>query len=489
VSGQLRRQGGEGASPGLGALATSCEAVVIFAVGCGQAPGRPPSVVLVVLDTTRADAVSVYGAVRGTTPAFDAIAARGVRYTAAYANANWTLPSHATMFTGLLPDAHHMVGPKARLPDTVPTLARLLHDAGYETLGVSENPWINDVNNLAAGFDRFSLVGGRGLIDVMPRAATRPQRPATPDAEVVEAVAAWRKTRAAERPYFLFVNLMDAHAPYEVRADNRFLPAGVDAAAARAVSQEVRDYLCHTDGRTHDLAVLHGLYLGDVAAADRKLAALRAELAEMPEESVLIVTSDHGELFGEHGLVGHAVGVWEPLLRVPLAVAGLPGVAPAVIDEPVQLADLLPSILGWARLAAPAGLSGRPLPLEPRQGGADRARIAEYADVPEGALSRELRAACGPGDRVFGDMRAIVKDALKLIWYADYPAALYDLRADAAEERDLAAERPDVVASLGRTLTEAVARETPPATDAASLHADPELRDRLRALGYVDVPQ
>ena len=150
------------------------------------------------------------------------------------------------------------------------------------------------------------------------------------------------------------MNVTDSHTPYTVRPENPWLPEGVDLESARRVEQRTLAYMCDPQADRNDFEILRGLYHGDVAAADAKLGeVLRVLERESGERPVIqVVTSDHGEHFGEADLVGHLFSIRNPLLHVPLVVHGLPGAKSAVIDTPVQLADLVPSILEWT--GAPA---------------------------------------------------------------------------------------------------------------------------------------
>jgi arylsulfatase A-like enzyme len=454
-----------------------------------------------VLDTTRADAISAYGAVAGTTPAVDALAAGGLRYTRAYAQAPWTLPSHATLFTGLLPSQHGVGWRHTWAPDALVTLAERLHEAGYETVGVSENVWVSAAFNMAQGFERFALTDEAARLVRAAKAVPDQLRDGRRDVRTT--IADWARTRRPGRPFFLFVNVTDAHAPYALRATNPFLPPGVDAREARAVRQDPALYFCATDGHAHELAILRGLYLGGVAAADAKvrdvLATLRA--AGLDRRLVTIVTADHGEHFGEQRLVSHQFSVREALLHVPLIVHGLPDTQPAVIETPVQLADVTPTILGWARLAVPEGLAGRPLPTRYEALADPRPLVSEFVDIGDQGAAEEaplagllrrmtdaLRHACGPEDRVFGDMRALVEDGFKLIWYAKYPPQLYDLGTDPGEHEDLAARDPSRVTAMLAELERSTGRP-PSAADGEPPGAPAgEVLERLRALGYVGDP-
>lgn len=451
---------------------------------CGDAPR--PSILLFVFDTTRADAVSAYGTVAGTTPVLDGLASAGLLYTHAYAQAPWTLPSHATLFTGLAPAEHAVSWRATRARDQLLTLAERLRDAGYDTMGVSENGWIAPTFNMTQGFDRYVEVNGFKPVPDVPDVAT-----------AVRQLIGQRKT---ERPFFLFVNVCDAHAPYTVRPENPYLPAGVSAAEAAAVDQRPHRYFCQTAGKQRQLDIMRGLYLGDVQAADRQLGAVLDVLAGagLTRDLVTIVTADHGEQFGTHGMVSHQFNVREPLIHVPLVVHGLAATSPAVIDAPVALLDVVPTVLPWAGVAVPADLRGRPLPS--RSGGAGTARDipATFIDMdgpsrPDDpafgvfmrASTAQMRRACTDQDRSVGDMQTVVRYPYKLIWYARFPPQLYDLASDPGETRDLSATHPDLVASLSRSVpAPSTAGSEPPG--GGTPEAPPEVLERLRALGYID---
>jgi arylsulfatase A-like enzyme len=477
--------------------------LVVLAVlaGCASARARPPSILLVVLDTTRVDAVSAYGA--GThvfTPTTDRLAAGGLRFARAYAQAPWTLPSHASLFTGLTPSQHGVNWRSTWAADDLVTLAEALRDADYETVGISENPWISAALNMAQGFDRFVVTTGFTLTHDGPE-------PSPAAAETVRAVGEWLGARRADRPFFLFVNLLDAHLPYLVRSETPFLPAGVTPERARAVPQNPSEYLCQPRARTLDVAILHGLYLGGVRAADAKLGAVLELLrsAGLDRDVITMVTADHGEHFGEHQMVGHQFSVREALLHVPLIVHGLRDVAPAVIDAPVALVDVMPTLLQLSGARVPDGLAGRPLPLaagaavtrdqEARVILAEHDDSADQHTAPEPELARlirqsnqEARRNCPRDAPVFGEMRAVLRYPLKLLWYARYPPELYDLSADPWEAHNLAAAKPSLVASLTadmehqvrrRPVTNTQAPGGPPGT------LPPDVEARLRALGYL----
>jgi len=460
----------------------------LLAGGCAaESRDVRPSFLIVVLDTTRRDAVSAYGAVQGTTPAFDALAAAGLLYGRAYAQASWTLPSHATLFTGLESAAHGVSWERLWADEELVMLAERLRDAGWQTVSISENPWITPHFNVTQGFDRITY---------------------TTDA--VGEVPKWIAQRS-DAPFFLFVNVFDAHHPYAVREQNRFLPSGSTAADARAIPEDLESYFCRGAVRDPDqaksLGVFRGLYLGDVNAADAKLGQLRTMLrdADLTRDLITIVTSDHGEAFGEHDQVGHLVGVSEALARVPLVVHGAPSAAPARLDAPVQLADVYASVLAWAGLGEPPA-GRRPLPLRAAPVAPARDVVVHWKDPaqvvgasPSKQLSHalrdgrerlaKLREACTAGQDLFGSRTAFIRLPWKLVLGPADRARLYDVVRDPDERRDVAAAHADVVAALRGALAEHQARQPPPPRTAATIPEPPaDVRERLRALGYLDAP-
>lgn len=444
--------------------------------GCTKSP--PPSFVLAVLDTARADAVSAYGKVAGTTPTVDALAQTGLRYTHAYSNSNWTLPAHASLFTGLLLSEHGLRLGSDALPNTVTTLAEQLRGRGYETVAFSENPWLGPAAGVTRGFDRFT-----GPSDRFKAKLKR---------EMSELVGEWLASRPRDRPFFLFLNIMDPHWDYQVRAANPFLPPGVSRERASAIATSPPLFCVWRRG-SPEADILRGLYLGDVQAADAKLGRVLRRLREAPAQNslVVIVTSDHGEYLGEQGLLEHGVGMGEAVLEIPLIVHGLPRVPAAVIDEPVQLIDIMPSVLSWAGAPVPAGLTGRRLPTTASAERPSRPIIAEYWDAYTKEQTRDLirdviawrRKSCTAEDKVFGDTHAILRFPYKLISYERYAAELFDVRADPEEQHDLAAKAPEAVAALQAELHQVVTAARPP-SEVPKSTLDASTAERLRALGY-----
>ena len=444
---------------------------VATAVGCGGAPA--PSIVLMVFDTTRADATMPYGSEVPSTPTLAALAREGVVYERAYAQAPWTLPSHATLFTGLLPSEHGVGAVTTHAPDRLALLAEDLAAAGYQTLGMSENPWIHDTFNMTQGFEAFESVrrvgrgqGFRAVLDGL------------------------LEQRDPARPLFLFVNVMDAHGPYQYRAREPFVPPETSQKAANAAVMAYRVAFCRHDVPERTWRTVRQIYLGGVRRADAKLAMVLDALRPGPSDRpiVTIVTSDHGQHFGEHGLTSHLYSVREPLLRVPLVVHGVPGRDPARIATPVGLA----AVWGSIRELAGVGAADDPrLPVADVRGESPVVR-AEYFETADGALADAppilrvlglLRVKCGLDDRVFGNMRAVIRGRHKLIDFERYPDELFDVVADPGETIDLSGDRETTRRELQALVSSGLAAW--PEEGGAERRVPSEVVDQLRALGYM----
>jgi arylsulfatase A-like enzyme len=468
----------EVAAPARAAVPASESSAPVRQAASGD--GRP-SILLVVIDTVRADAVSAYGAVEGTTPVFDSLAAEGTLYGRAFAPSSWTLPSHATLFTGL-GVGRHGVGVHGReaLDESLVTLAERLAEAGYHTSAISENSVVSEPFGLARGFEHFSA------LPIDPAAGSR--------YDALAELESWARV-GPPSPFFLFVNLYDAHFPYTVRDENLFVPEGVTSGTARSV-QNPRAVgiteavgICDRLPPRDEQAILRGLYLGDVQQADRKLGRVLEVAEGLANELVTVVVSDHGEHLGEHALMGHEFSVRNVALHVPLVVRGAADLSPGRSDVPVTLSDVAASILTWGGITVPGDFDGRPLP-PPGAAAPERSIVAVYGDgpweLPEGIYfakrDRRRRADCRPEHRVFGDLHAVTRFPFKLILTPGQPAELFDLSWDPEERSNIAAHRPELVADLQREMEEF--RELTTRQDPVT--PDPKALEALRALGYLD---
>jgi arylsulfatase A-like enzyme len=473
-------------------------ALALAACGEVDPAAKPrPDVLLVVLDTLRADHSSSYGQARETTPRLDALAELGVVFEDVSAAAPWTWPSHASLFTGESPWVHgaHLVPPSrasasalahfgmsvGSLRADLPTLAERFAAGGYRTVALVVNEWLAPELGLLRGFETAELLES--------------------DARLIE--AATRELAAPDdRPLFLFVNVMSAHSPFREGPGPWALsdPAFLDPATA---PEWVRPYLTSdlprgvhlsqvAEGHTatgvvrfaagelaipeSDLAKLRQVYAAGVRAADFVLGRLLEPFAARSPDGIVAVTSDHGEGFGEHGTLDHRASLYPEVLRVPLVLAA-PGRLPAGarVEAPVSLQHLHPTLLELARLGPAAGsFAGL------AEGRGEPAPVAAAA-WPDPVWAEHAGARFG------WEWRLYRRGDWALVLPLDDPRAaeLYHLPTDPGMRRDRAASEPERLAALAReagpqlgTGEEAVAT--------APLAIPDRVAARLKRLGYAN---
>ena len=395
----------------------------------------PTAIVLVTIDTLRADRVRAYGWQAASTPAIDALAARGARFDRAYATAPITLPSHASLLTGLDPPKHGARHNGMRVRADAPTLAERLKAAGRNTGAFVAAFPLDRRFGLDRGFDVYS--------DALPRGPDGRPLNERPGHQVTDEALAFLAKQPADRRVFVWVHLFEPHAPYLDQLPPH-AAASVRGGVTRSVSQR---------------------YDSEITVADAEVGRLVQAMGPRLASTLFLVAGDHGEAFGEHGEIGHSVFVYDTTLRVPLILAG-PGVRAAVtIADPVSLVDVMPTLLDLAGLAPAAPVDGVTLRLA-LDGGrlAARALYAEsFAPLYDFGWSplRTLREA----DRKF---------------IASPKPELYDLAQDTGETRNLAAERKADVSALAERVERASSATPAPAAPGAS-----DTTPRLQSLGYL----
>jgi arylsulfatase A-like enzyme len=430
---------------------------------------------MISIDTLRADHLSAYGYARETSPEIDRLAARGVRFARAYAPASWTLPSHVSLFTSQLPSHHGVRHDEVALPPQAITLAELLSAAGYSTAGFVSWVYVGAAYGLGQGFDTY-----RELVDTA-RYEPASGGGAAPAEVVVDAALAWLGAKPA-RPFFLFVHLFDPHMDYAPPPpyDTMF---GGDSAASDGHYASLRRYIPYLGKPASEpppaaRSRIVALYDGEIRYADAQVGRLLQAVDRLGEPSLVVLSSDHGEEFGEHGsFEGHGWTLYDEVLHVPLLLR-LPGDAEAgrVVDVPVSLLDVAPTVLEALGLPAQPGFDGRSL-----------LALARGGSAPDGRL------LVAQTDRAGARLRAVRGERWKRIEVRDAGAAtlglpvrhgnwLFDLASHAEERRDVSAEQQDVVRYLSSALAAAEAPRGGPRP--ARVLLSPEERERLRALGY-----
>ncbi len=451
------------------------------------------NVVLLVLDSVRKDHMSCYGYERETTPNCDRIASQGIRFTRATAASCWTIPSHASLFTGLYPSQHGVDLDTAYLGAGTPTLASYLTSRGYATGSISCNGFITERTNLTHGFelsiDAVRLRGrGRWVGRLVRPFHRRWQRWTARDRgarHATKLALKWLRRRSDEgRPFFLFMNYMDCHLPYRLKGEPRYrFLAESERARADSVPQDPFAVMARRAEMTpQDLDYLQALYDGCLRYLDDHVGVVDAALHELglADDTLFIVTSDHGESFGEHGLLDHQYGLYEPLLSVPL-VFRLPGQADAgaVSDQLVQHVDILATVADVIGGEIPFDHSG----VSVFEASQRDVSLAEYLVPNVKAIRRRFPEA--DVSRFDVPLRSISTAHHKLIARQDGTVELYDLVADPNEERNIAIAEPELVSRLGERMSELLGGWPQAGGEGRSLDEMDEMRDRLRALGYI----
>lgn len=479
---------------------------------------RRPNLLFVVLDTVRADNLSLYGYERETTPFLDRFAGRSITYEHAYAPAPWTTPSHASMFTGTSTNAHQTCRENERITPDLPVLAELLSEAGYETVGFSNNAHVSPDFEFDRGFDTFVFNGesynepfdggvsvsrirsykGDGPLYQQLAEALRYVR--QKDGSLNRTVLNWLYRKASEaglisnqdrgaqstnqfvqrylngreddRPFFMYLNYMEAHAPYQSPAEYQY--RYVDEPLVSGWGSQGDYFAGRVSDQERKVGDLRDQYDGCIRYLDTMVEELIETVEGHSDDTLVVIASDHGEAFGEHGLYEHKAGLYDELVRVPLLV-NPPGSETDVVDVPVSCRWLFSTFLEAA---------GAPVPEH-----AENVDLTEPTERPvllesEG-LPYDEPVYDSPLPRKFGSAhQGYITGDRKLVRYEhDDTKELYEITD---ESRDAAPDRPETVATMCEQLEETLAaNERPVRSDATRSHEiTPETREHLRTLGY-----
>lgn len=384
---------------------------------------RPPgatgvprrNVLIISIDALRADRLGAYGHTRPTSPAIDALAARSTRFDRAFTNSPTTRRAIPALLSGRYASTiAWRKGGKLRLQGSqVTTLAEVLKDAGYDTSA------INCCKTLFG--EKAGALEGFVNVDASADKTRNDRKQRHNGDAVADRVVKWlRSRRANEKPFLLWTHLIDVHHPYGIPEGKKFGTKAIDR------------------------------YDTDITFADvqvgRMLEALRA--TGLDDDTIVILTSDHGEEFKEHGINFHAGSLFNQVARIPLIVH-LPGAAPRVVTTPVSLADVMPTILDLVGVQAPTGMNG--LSLAPA--------IRGTGDAP----ARPVLAELLPDYEIERNLIAVFDGDWKLIWDRDANAyQLYSLKDDLADKHDLVRARVDVFTEMKKKLQHAVDVELTP---------------------------
>ena len=416
---------------------TALVACLVLVSACGRGTSGPANVLVVTLDTLRADRVGAYGYAAARTPVLDGLAAKGARFTSVTTTTPLTLSAHTSLFTGMWPTAHGVRDNTGfYVDDALTTLAEQLKGQGYRTGGFVGAFVLDARWGIAQGFDHYfddfdlSEDVGPGLDAIQRRGA-----------EVVDAATAWLK-QPDPKPFFAWVHLYDPHTPYDAPTEfaSRF-PATRD-----------------------------GAYDAEVAYTDAQLGRLLAalEVDGRLANTIVVVMADHGEQLGEHREQSHGFFIYDAAVQVPLIVVA-PGVAPRVVADQVRIIDVMPTVLDLAGVAIPAVVQG--VSLKPGLDGGHQQLLA---------FSESWYPRFHYG---WSELRAVRDGRYKFIQAPR--RELYDLSADPHELNNLAASDPARADALERSLRALVARTSRAEANKGPQPVDAAAEQRLRALGYV----
>ena len=435
---------------------------IVLTLGLAGCGGRPVPVVLVSIDTLRPDHLGCYGYARPTSPNLDAFRKDAILFTNAFAHAPSTLASHAAILTSLIPPHHGgSIANDFTVSGDVVTLAEAMREAGYSTASFNGGVQLDASYGLDQGFDIYVSAksrdsGAESLVDETDRFGHE-----------VEQARTWIETQRG-RAFFLFLHTYEVHHPYTPEErDLELFRGGYHGPLPDQISMDLLEEVNHGK-RTlepRDRQHIVDAYDAEIRSADRAFGTLVALLRKLGlfDDALVVVTSDHGEEFGEHGQMGwHSHTLYDELLHVPLLVK-LPGSRRAgnTVEETVRGIDIAPTVLATLGKTPPSGFEGRD--------------VLGFWPSPAGAAevwsSRDVTTPAG----VF----ALRTPDWKLI-----DRRLYDLRHDPGERSDVAGSEPQVMKRM--TSRRLALLESRPRPRPQRARINEELRRRLRALGYLD---
>lgn len=438
---------------------------LLLLASCSRSGPERPNLIIILVDTLRADHLGVYGYGRDTSPNVDAFARGAVRFASARSQASCTFPSANSILTSRSPARFlGQPGQAIGIPEGIPSIAEILRKNGYRTAAVSTSPIVRNTPHAVNPTGGF----GRGFDTFEEKCLWRP-------AACVNARALEHLRREDGRPFFLYLHYIDPHAPYrpppgERRhfrfarrggSDKHFIRRGEMAPLMKRTSDGKR----HGGVTPADLQHLIDLYDEEIAYFDRRFGELLAAMREagILDDTVLVFTSDHGEDFLEHDYLSHCRTLFDTSIKTPLLVH-VPGVEPRVVTAPVQNLDIVPTLLDYAGID-PAGLSleGRSLRalIEGREDGEPRWQFASQA---------VFRSVSGDRFKLIHDLKG-----------GEY--WLYDVAADPEETRNVLTRERRSFHSLKDSLSSWIARTEGEAGE--SVRKSEEAEARLKALGYL----
>ena len=481
--------------------------------GFSPASGEKPNILLIAIDTLRADRLSCYGHTNKTTPVIDSLAKNGVVFTNCIASASWTMPSFGSIFTSVHPSGHGAISYRHKLAPDLTTLAELLKSVGYHTAGFISNPTLDRKFGFQKGFDHYddkSIAMRHGMNLYHEADFDKLSINATVTSHTVTDLAAHWLEKSREEPFFCFALYFDPHdlyvppIPYNTQFDKGYQGKMDGRNFRRFLNQRPKESLHFANSQrtggtsigarlpenvsARDLKRLNALYDGEICYTDHCIGRLLDKLRELKlfDNTLIIVTADHGEEFMDHGGVLHGHTLYDEQIRVPLIVhhpASIPG--GRRIQQIVSHIDYLPTLCELVGSPVPEQAMGKsfwPLLKPDHRGAAQQDKTDRYA-ISESSVGKV-------------DLKSITSGRYKLVYEPDAERVfLYDRRADPGEHKDLSKEKQGVASMLLSMLRAEItaARKRcaePPESglskdNKAKTKMDENLLRKLKSLGYL----
>lgn len=484
-----------------------------------------PNIILIVMDAVRRDHLSCYGYHRKTSPNIDNLAKKGVLFESAFSAAEWSYPSHASIFTGKYPSYHRTLGKDIFLHKENTTIAEILSWNGYETIGISGNDLLSPINVFSKGFQKYIVYDVhyemRSILKIIKRSPKDFARTLIYGRDGytrqnIEKIKSLLKNRKKEKPFFLFTNLYNCHAPYNPpRPFKKRFCNSLNRPKLSIMELLLQMVLGHPGGKIpgfdirklHLIANDHGQYSfmakelqvseeeweivkswydGEISYLDYWIEELVEFLhsEDTFEDTVLIITSDHGENFGEHGRASHQFCLYDSLIHVPLIMV-YPDAIPMGkrISNLVSHIDLFPTLLDLSNIKGHRkGIQGKSLlPFKDR-------KIHNFicAECGESVRSRLVESPLRPKLKVYDKGHKCLRtDSYKYIISADQKEELYNIKNDPSEEVNIAGKNPDKTKHFKKQLERTIDISFFGPGEFPATKDREEIMKRLESLGYL----
>jgi arylsulfatase A-like enzyme len=430
-----------------------------------------PNIVLIVIDTVRADHVGCYGYERNTTPNIDAVARHALVFKNAISAASWTTPSVAALLSSQYPSTMGIHDKPAKLNTEYSLLAEVLKKHGYRTHGIVSFSYLSNRLGFGRGFDEYDERSHRGHGGVVSPLVT------------TKAVKFLKSLPT--QPFFLFVHNFDPHYSYILHDQYNYVPKYEGKVKSGQIIDTLREM--RPSMSPEDIRYMVNLFDSELAYTDMFVDKILQELKrqKLYDDAIIVITADHGEEFMDRGWIGHTATLYQELIHVPLLIK-LPTNRPGVVDAQVALIDVMPTLLSHLGLEVPENLEGRAL---------DLAAPGNITEVPIFSRAhkrmKRMHFDQRPGpDKIFAK-RSVIAGGRKLIYdETTGQKELYDLKADPGEqvnryeEDKTAARRLEALLNGWRSRTQQKGGPQAPEQDESELF-DPEQIKQLKSLGYM----